>query len=183
MNLSLPVNQTRQCPLVISKVTKWKWKMCFLRHCFDFERVRHATWLGKICSFLTWFKSSKARWTEVNAMVRWFSNLEKSLECQLPSDVTLNENRRQQHRLQNNGASAFLLRCLQSQQEINKRTASGWCSELAWTKSSNVEEVKSRRTSSRCIRRRWRFSASSWHPAPSGPSSKIRRVYSCLSIS
>ena len=45
MNLSLPVNQTRQCPLVISKVTKWKWKMCLLRHCFDFERVRHATWL------------------------------------------------------------------------------------------------------------------------------------------
>ena len=48
MNLSLPVNQTRQCPLVISKVTKWKWKMCLLRHCFDFERVRHATWLHKV---------------------------------------------------------------------------------------------------------------------------------------
>ena len=47
MNLSLPVNQIRQCPLVISKVTKWKWKMCLLRHCFDFGRVRHATWLIK----------------------------------------------------------------------------------------------------------------------------------------
>ena len=47
MNLSLPVNQTKQCPLVISKVTKWKWKMCLLRHCFDFERVRHATWLNE----------------------------------------------------------------------------------------------------------------------------------------
>ena len=45
MNSSTLVNHIKQCPLDISKMTKWKWKVGWWRHCYDFQKVRFAAGL------------------------------------------------------------------------------------------------------------------------------------------
>ena len=39
------VNQIKQCPLDISKITKWKWKVGWWCHCFDFQKIHFAAGL------------------------------------------------------------------------------------------------------------------------------------------